>query len=50
MFGSEVEMLPVRKGNRNGAKVVCDKTKGLGWRETKSIVDYIDNVTHKNNK
>jgi hypothetical protein len=31
------EMLPERKGNRLHAQLVCEKTKNLGWKETKSI-------------
>jgi len=41
LFGSEIEMLPERRGNRMAAEVVCSKTKGLGWKETKSVEDYI---------
>jgi UDP-glucose 4-epimerase len=44
MFESEIKMLPERKGNRMSADVVCKKTLALGWTETKSIVDYIDNI------
>ena len=47
MFGSEIEMLPERKGNRLSATVVCEKTKGLGWHETKSIEKYIENIKYK---
>ena len=48
MFGSEIKFLPERKGNRMSSKVVCDKTKGLGWKESHSIEDYI--ISIKNNK
>jgi len=44
IFGSKIKMLPKRKGNRMTADVVCNKTKELGWTETKSIVDYIENI------
>ena len=44
MFGSEIKMIPEREGNRMTASVVCQKTKELGWDETKSIVDYIENI------
>ena len=43
-FGSEIKMLPERKGNRLSAEVVCGKTRDLGWNETKSIMTYINNV------
>jgi len=48
MFGSEIKFLPERKGNRMSSRVVCDKTKGLGWKENHSIKDYI--ISIKNNK
>ena len=48
MFGSEIKFLPERKGNRMSSRVVCDKTKGLGWKENHSIKDYIISIT--NNK
>jgi len=48
MFGSEIQFLPERKGNRMSSRVVCDKTKGLGWKENHSIKDYI--ISIKNNK
>jgi len=44
IFGSKIKMLPKRKGNRMTADIVCNKTKELGWTETKSIVDYIENI------
>ena len=47
MFGSEIKMLPERKGNRMSASVVCDKTKNLGWSERKSIKNYINEILKK---
>jgi UDP-glucose 4-epimerase len=47
-FSSKIEMLPVRRGNRMSAKVVTEKTKELGWTETRSIMDYIKNITTSN--
>jgi UDP-glucose 4-epimerase len=44
MFRSEIEFLPERKGNRMSASVVCDKTKDLGWEESRSIEDYIRDI------
>jgi len=41
MFGGKIEMLPERKGNRMTADVVTAKTEALGWKTTKSILDYI---------
>jgi UDP-glucose 4-epimerase len=42
LFGGEIEMLPERKGNRMTADVVTEKTEALGWKVTKSIVQYIN--------
>ena len=44
MFGSDVEMLPERAGNRMKAKLITDKTLKLGWSATKSIRHYIENI------
>ena len=41
MFGSEVEMLPERKGNRMTAEVVTSKTEALGWAPKRSVKEYI---------
>jgi UDP-glucose 4-epimerase len=41
MFGGEIEMLPERQGNRMTADVITAKTEALGWKPTKSIMDYI---------
>mgnify|MGYP006131567185 CR=1 FL=1 len=44
MFGSDVEMLPERAGNRMKAKLITDKTLKLGWSATKSVRHYIENI------
>jgi UDP-glucose 4-epimerase len=49
LFKSKIKMLPERMGNRMSAKVVCEKTKNLGWSETKSVNEYIDKVVEKYN-
>jgi len=49
MFGSEIEMLPERKGNRMTADVVTEKTEALGWTTKKSIQDYIKKITTEEN-
>jgi len=41
MFDTKIVTLPERKGNRMDAEVICDKTKSLGWSETKSIRNHI---------
>eukprot|EP01155_Anaeramoeba_flamelloides_P023700 Anaeramoba_flamelloidesa808102_119.p1 GENE.a808102_119~~a808102_119.p1 ORF type:complete len:289 (+),score=5.69 a808102_119:636-1502(+) len=48
MFGGEIEMLPMRKGNRLVASVVSDKTKALGWKPKHNLKDYIKEC-RKNN-
>lgn len=41
MFGGKIEMLPERRGNRMTAEVMSEKTKGLGWKPKRKLVDYI---------
>jgi UDP-glucose 4-epimerase len=43
-FNCEIKTLDKRQGNRMDAEIVCTKTKELGWHETISIMDYIDQV------
>jgi UDP-glucose 4-epimerase len=42
MFGSEIEMLPERKGNRMSADVVTAKTEALGWSPKRRLKEYIE--------
>ena len=44
MFGSDIEMLPERKGNRMTAEVVTLKTEELGWTPKFSVVNYIRDI------
>ena len=44
MFGGDVEMLPERKGNRMMADVISAKSESLGWRSTKNIKEYIEEL------
>jgi UDP-glucose 4-epimerase len=48
MFGGEIDMLPERKGNRMIADIITDKTKALGWKPTKIIKDYIEELKINN--
>jgi len=41
MFGGKIKMLPERKGNRMNASVITNKSEALGWKATKSVIDYI---------
>ncbi|MDO4228190.1 MAG: NAD-dependent epimerase/dehydratase family protein [Capnocytophaga sp.] len=44
LFGGNVQMLPERKGNRMIADVISEKTKHLGWKAEKTILEYIENL------
>jgi UDP-glucose 4-epimerase len=46
MFGSEIKIIPERRGNRMGAAVDCTKSEQLGWRAQHSIRDYIEHLIH----
>jgi len=48
MFGGEIQMLPNRAGNRMTADVISAKTESLGWKPTKTIKDYIENMKKNN--
>ena len=43
-FGGEIQMLPERKGNRMTAEVVTQKTEALGWKATRHIKDFIEEI------
>ena len=47
LFGGEIQMLPERKGNRMMSRVITQKTEALGWKATKHIEDFIQDL--KNN-
>ena len=44
MFGGKIEMLPERKGNRMTADVISAKTEALGWKPTRTIGKYIEEM------
>jgi len=44
MFGSSIQMLPERPGNRMKAELLTDKTKKLGWSAKRSVTKYIENI------
>jgi UDP-glucose 4-epimerase len=48
MFGSKIDMLPERKGNRMTADVITEKTESLGWKPTRKIKDYIEEQRKRN--
>lgn len=43
IFGSEVKMLPERKGNRLDAELLTDKTESLGWKPRNNLESFILN-------
>lgn len=47
MFGGAIDILPERKGNRMTADVISAKTEALGWKPTKSIQNYIEQLRDK---
>ena len=47
MFGGKIEMLPERKGNRMTADVMTSKTEALGWKPTRTIGKYIEELRMK---
>lgn len=47
-FNAPIRMLPERKGNRMNGDLKTEKTKKLGWKETKSVIDYINKIVSNN--
>jgi UDP-glucose 4-epimerase len=47
MFGSEVNMLPERKGNRMQASIDTEKTKSLGWEPSQNLKKYVEDIVSK---
>ena len=41
LFGGSIEMLAERKGNRMTANLISTKTKALGWKPTRSLIEFI---------
>ncbi len=47
MFGSEIEMLPERPGNRMNSSVDYSRARlELGWKPKRDLPDYIASITH----
>ena len=42
LFGGKIEMLTERKGNRMSANLISTKTKSLGWKPARSLVEFIE--------
>jgi UDP-glucose 4-epimerase len=48
MFGSEIEMLPERKGNRMDGKLDISRSRNeLNWQATKHLKDYIEEIKNQ---
>lgn len=50
MFGTLIEMIPERKGNRMVAEVHSDRTKELGWSQNRRLDDHIHEFVKNNPK
>lgn len=48
LFGGEIQFLSKRKGNRMNAPVQNDKIKQLGWKQTKYLPAFINEIKDKN--
>ncbi len=44
LFGGEIELLPERPGNRMGSWLNVSRSRELGWRPTRKLVDYIGGI------
>jgi UDP-glucose 4-epimerase len=50
LFKRKIDMLPPRRGNRMGGKVLTEKTKDLGWSPKTKIEDHIYEFIKKESK
>ena len=50
MFGGKIKMLSATKSTRSSAVVNSNKVKALGWKQTKTLKDYIESVKRERNK
>lgn len=50
LFKRKIDMLPPRRGNRMGGKVLTEKTKALGWSPKTKIEDHIYEFIKKESK
>ncbi len=47
LFGSEIKMLPEKKGDRRSSAIDLSKMKELGWSAKKDVKEYIESVKKK---
>lgn len=50
MFGTEIVMLPERRGNRTSSGLDTSKARALGWTAKRSLRSYIEEFARKNPK
>jgi UDP-glucose 4-epimerase len=48
LFGGPIDLLEPRRGNRMSASVITTKTKELGWKPKRNLVDYIEQLRNNN--
>lgn len=48
LFGGSITMVSERAGNRITADLKTEKTEGLGWKPTRSLKNYINNLKANN--
>ena len=44
MLDSPIKFISERRGNRMSAEVLTDKTKALGWRAERALIDYLKSI------
>jgi UDP-glucose 4-epimerase len=44
MFGTDIVMLPERKGNRMNSDIDTARTRALGWEPKENLKDYIEKL------
>lgn len=44
MFGGNIEMLPERQGNRMNAVLDVEKSRLLGWKQKRNLIEYIESI------
>jgi len=47
-FGSEIEMIPEKKGDRRSSTIDLSKMKELGWSAKKDIKEHIASIKKEN--
>lgn len=50
LFESEIVMLPARKTSRPSSAIDTAKIRALGWKETKTLKDYIKKIITENSR